>query len=77
VRILIAPYEDRLHEGWEMNVMYADGTLYFEEQISEEKIREKCVHVPLLLFRPFDLIYSVQRRHAAASSPSDVLWLLF
>jgi RAT1-interacting protein len=44
---LTAPYEDRPHEGWEMNVMCVNGTMYLEEQIGEEKIREKYVR-PLL-----------------------------
>ncbi|KIJ33157.1 hypothetical protein M422DRAFT_213508 [Sphaerobolus stellatus SS14] len=38
-KILTAPYEDR--DGWELNVMYVDGTLYFEEHSSEEKLQEK------------------------------------
>jgi hypothetical protein len=29
IRILIAPYENR--DGWELNVMSVNGTLYFEE----------------------------------------------
>jgi len=38
-RILTAPYEER--EGWELNVMCVNGTLYFEEYVSDAKILEK------------------------------------
>ncbi|KAJ7031395.1 RAI1-domain-containing protein [Mycena alexandri] len=38
-RILTAPYEER--EGWEMNVMCVDGVLYFEEHLSDARLREK------------------------------------
>ncbi|KAG6369347.1 RAI1-domain-containing protein [Boletus reticuloceps] len=39
VRILIAPYEER--DGWELNVMRVGGTLYFEEHLSEAKLKGK------------------------------------
>ena len=38
-RILTSPYEDR--DGWDINVMCVDGTLYLEEHLSDEKLREK------------------------------------
>ena len=38
-RILTAPYEDR--DGWELNIMHNNGTLYFEEFISDSRLREK------------------------------------
>lgn len=38
-RILIAPYEER--EGWKMNVMCINDTLYFEEHVNEAKLKEK------------------------------------
>ncbi|GJE89921.1 RAI1 domain-containing protein [Phanerochaete sordida] len=38
-KILTAPYEDR--DGWELNVMLVDGTLYLEEHTSNEKLVEK------------------------------------
>jgi RAT1-interacting protein len=38
-RILTAPYEER--DGWEMNVMYINGTMYFEEHLSDAKLMEK------------------------------------
>lgn len=38
-RILTAPYEDR--DGWELNVMSVNGTLYLEEHLSEAKLRDK------------------------------------
>ncbi|KJA19867.1 hypothetical protein HYPSUDRAFT_104734, partial [Hypholoma sublateritium FD-334 SS-4] len=38
-KILTAPYENR--DGWEMNVMYVDGTLYFEEHLTDAKLKEK------------------------------------
>ncbi|KAJ7158566.1 RAI1-domain-containing protein [Mycena filopes] len=33
------PYEER--DGWEMNVMCVDGVLYFEEHLSDARLREK------------------------------------
>ncbi|KAF8582448.1 RAI1-domain-containing protein [Ramaria rubella] len=38
-KILTAPYEDC--DGWDLNVMCVDETLYLEEHLSEEKLREK------------------------------------
>ncbi|KAG8212941.1 RAI1-domain-containing protein, partial [Butyriboletus roseoflavus] len=38
-KILIAPYEER--EGWELNVMRVGGTFYFEEHLSDAKLKEK------------------------------------
>ncbi|CCM01915.1 uncharacterized protein FIBRA_03986 [Fibroporia radiculosa] len=38
-KILTAPYEDR--DSWEMNVMAIDGTMYFEEHLSDAKLVEK------------------------------------
>lgn len=38
---MTAPYEDR--DGWDLNVMLVNGTLYLEEHVSEEKIKEKYV----------------------------------
>ncbi|KAJ6513060.1 RAI1-domain-containing protein [Mycena sanguinolenta] len=38
-RILTAPYEER--DGWDMNVMRVNDVLYFEEHLTEEKLREK------------------------------------
>ncbi|KAL0574768.1 decapping endonuclease targeting mRNA [Marasmius crinis-equi] len=38
-KILTAPYEDR--DGWSLNCMVVDGTLYLEEHHNEEKLREK------------------------------------
>ncbi|THU84181.1 RAI1-domain-containing protein [Dendrothele bispora CBS 962.96] len=38
-RILTAPYEDR--DGWDMNVMLVNGTMYLEEHLTEAKIAEK------------------------------------
>ncbi|EKM78837.1 hypothetical protein AGABI1DRAFT_121236 [Agaricus bisporus var. burnettii JB137-S8] len=38
-KILTAPYEER--DGWELNVMNVDGTLYFEEYVSEARAVEK------------------------------------
>jgi hypothetical protein len=40
-RILTAPYEER--GGWDLNVMYVDGVLYFEEHLDDARLREKCV----------------------------------
>ncbi|KAG5636955.1 hypothetical protein H0H81_006303 [Sphagnurus paluster] len=39
VRILTSPYEER--EGWDLNVMFVNGTMYFEEHLSEERLKEK------------------------------------
>jgi hypothetical protein len=38
-RILIAPYENR--DGWELNVMFVNGTLYLEEHATEERLAER------------------------------------
>ncbi|KAG6900838.1 hypothetical protein C0993_000157 [Termitomyces sp. T159_Od127] len=38
-RILTSPYEER--EELELNVMSVNGTLYFEEHLSEERLKEK------------------------------------
>ena len=38
-RILIAPYENR--DGWELNVMFINGTLYLEEHATEERLAER------------------------------------
>ncbi|KAG6857398.1 hypothetical protein H0H87_004760 [Tephrocybe sp. NHM501043] len=38
-KILTSPYEER--EGWELNVMSVNGILYFEEHLSEERLKEK------------------------------------
>ncbi|KAH7915603.1 RAI1 like PD-XK nuclease-domain-containing protein [Hygrophoropsis aurantiaca] len=38
-KILTAPYEER--DGWELNVMTLGGTMYFEEHLSEDRLREK------------------------------------
>ena len=38
-RILTAPYENR--DGWEMNVMLVNDTMYFEEHLTAAKLIEK------------------------------------
>jgi hypothetical protein len=38
-RFLIAPFEER--DTWTLNVMLVDGALYFEEQFTEEQLKEK------------------------------------
>ncbi|KDQ53161.1 hypothetical protein JAAARDRAFT_137557 [Jaapia argillacea MUCL 33604] len=38
-KILIAPYEDR--EGWDLNVMCINGTMFFEEHLWDERLKEK------------------------------------
>ncbi|KAI5892903.1 RAI1-domain-containing protein [Schizophyllum commune H4-8] len=38
-KILTAPYEDR--DGWDLNVMLVDGTMYLEEHLSDAKLKEK------------------------------------
>ncbi|CAL1717182.1 unnamed protein product [Somion occarium] len=38
-KIMTAPYEER--DSWELNVMMVDGTLYFEEHLTENKLAEK------------------------------------
>jgi len=40
-RILTSPYEDR--DGWDLNAMYVNGTLYLEEHLSDERLGEKWV----------------------------------
>lgn len=42
-RILTAPYEERVSDWWEMNVMYIDGTLYLEEHLSADRLLKKYV----------------------------------
>ncbi|KAA1477164.1 RAI1-domain-containing protein [Dentipellis sp. KUC8613] len=39
-KILTAPYEER--DGWELNVMLHDGTLYFEEHLTDARLQEKA-----------------------------------
>ena len=36
---MTAPYEER--EGWQLNVMCVNGTLYLEDHISDTKLLEK------------------------------------
>lgn len=38
-RILTLPYETR--DGWDLNVMQMNNTLYFEEHVNDEKLQEK------------------------------------
>ncbi|KAK7682652.1 hypothetical protein QCA50_014452 [Cerrena zonata] len=38
-KIFTAPYEER--DAWELNVMFRNGTLYFEEHLSEDRLVEK------------------------------------
>ncbi|KAK1222891.1 decapping endonuclease targeting mRNA [Marasmius sp. AFHP31] len=38
-KTLTAPYEER--DGWSLNCMVVDGTLYLEEHLTEEKIADK------------------------------------
>ncbi|TFK49688.1 RAI1-domain-containing protein [Heliocybe sulcata] len=38
-KILTAPYEER--DGWDLSVMYLNGTLYLEEHSSEERLKQK------------------------------------
>ncbi|KIM39898.1 hypothetical protein M413DRAFT_446817 [Hebeloma cylindrosporum] len=38
-KILTAPYENR--DGWELNVMLLNGTLYLEEHLTEDRLKEK------------------------------------
>ncbi|KDR76133.1 hypothetical protein GALMADRAFT_462464 [Galerina marginata CBS 339.88] len=38
-KILTAPYENR--DGWELNVMSLNGTLYLEEHLTEDRLSEK------------------------------------
>ncbi|KAF9533915.1 RAI1 like PD-XK nuclease-domain-containing protein [Crepidotus variabilis] len=38
-KILTSPYENR--DGWELNVMSINGTLYFEEHLTDARLQEK------------------------------------
>ncbi|PPQ81014.1 hypothetical protein CVT25_014522 [Psilocybe cyanescens] len=38
-KILTVPYENR--DAWELNVMLVNGTLYLEEHLTEDRLREK------------------------------------
>jgi RAT1-interacting protein len=48
-RILTCPYEER--DSWEMNVMKVNGTLYFEEHQSDERLVERYVP-PMFIYTP-------------------------
>ena len=37
--MLAAPYEER--EGWDLNVMFVNGTLYLEEHLTKARLKEK------------------------------------
>ncbi|KAF9004030.1 RAI1 like PD-XK nuclease-domain-containing protein [Cyathus striatus] len=50
-KILTAPYEDR--DGWELNVMYVNGTMYFEEHATQEKLNEKNDMKPRQLLQTY------------------------
>ena len=39
-----------MRDTWELNVMSIDGTMYFEEHLSDEKLREKYVLSSLTSF---------------------------
>ncbi|KAI0067328.1 RAI1-domain-containing protein [Artomyces pyxidatus] len=43
-KILTAPYEER--DAWELNVMLRDGTLYFEEHLTDARLQEKNEMAP-------------------------------
>ncbi|EGN99498.1 hypothetical protein SERLA73DRAFT_90841 [Serpula lacrymans var. lacrymans S7.3] len=43
-KILTAAYEER--DGWELNVMCMNGTMYFEEHLSDAKLKEKNAMEP-------------------------------
>jgi hypothetical protein len=49
---MTAPYEER--DGWEMNVMVVDGTMYLEEHLTDDKLKEKLVSV-LIVSLPYIL----------------------
>ncbi|KAF6754568.1 RAI1 like PD-XK nuclease-domain-containing protein [Ephemerocybe angulata] len=38
-KILTAPYEER--DGWDLNIMCVNGTLYFEEHLTDRRLQEK------------------------------------
>lgn len=77
MRILTAPYEER--DGWELNVMLLDETLYFEEHISNEKMQEKYVSFASLSCGLKELTRTAhifQRDPCSAPTFTDVFRLL-
>jgi RAT1-interacting protein len=66
LRILTAVYEDR--DGWELNVMCANGTMFFEEYLSTAKLLEKSLSPfpipPMSLTRPRENMTPQQRLQA-------------
>ncbi|KAJ3935618.1 MAG: RAI1-domain-containing protein [Lentinula lateritia] len=73
-RLLTAPYEDR--EGWEMNVMLINGTLYLEEHRTESQIMEKNnikpQHRKMMYYGyAFESYCTTEHSKPAASNQSD------
>ena len=71
-RILTAVYEDK--EGWDLNVMYVNGTLYLEEHLSEARLKEKSVG-----FSECRASVSLTSKgnHDTSATPAKLLWLRF
>lgn len=67
-RILTSPYEDR--EGWDLNVMMINGTMYFEEHLSEARLKEKSEPIfppPVVLSLINDYRNEMEPRHRLQS----------
>lgn len=58
---MTAPYEER--DGWELNVMLIDGTMYLEEHHSHERLRQKYVttYSLCIVSYPVDMVSNLIR----------------
>lgn len=72
VRILAAPYEER--DGWALNVMLVDGTLYLEEHLTDEQLAQKYAYICIIISIACSWMW--KERHASAPAATDVLRLL-
>ena len=73
-RILTAPYETR--DGWDLNVMSVNGTLYLEEHSNDEKLQEK--YTPLVSEQGVALLTIHQgEEHDWKESTADIHGICF
>lgn len=66
-KILTAPYEER--DAWELNVMCVDGTMYFEEHLSDARLKEKSDLEPRQLLQSY-YGYSFES-YCTSSTPNE------
>ncbi|KAG1830626.1 hypothetical protein EV424DRAFT_1375660 [Suillus variegatus] len=67
LEILTAPYEER--DAWELNVMCVDGTMYFEEHLSDARLKEKSDLEPRHLLQSY-YGYSFES-YCTSSTPNE------